>query len=409
MNRKLLQKGKSISIDFIYNILASVVLLGTMQIIVYPLLARKMLTNDYGTALTVMGGINTIAGSLGGSLNNVRLILNTEYERKKEQGDFNFILLFSASIGAIILTLALRIYFAYSVVVAIIGGATVFLIIIRQYFVVEYRIVLNFKNNLMCSIAGAVGYLIGILLFWVGVSCWILPFTISEIISFGYIIKSTKVYKEPYRRTKLFGGTLKKYFTLIASTLSGNIITYFDRIFLYPILGGDAVSTYTVAAFFGKSFSLIMTPISGVILGYFSQKNFKMTRKLFVMFASLVTLLSFVFIFFSGVVSPFFTNLLYPTIYTLAKPYIFIANTAAIISVSCGLIQPALLEFAPTHWQLIKELVFAICYFSLSWFLMNRYGMYGFCYAVLIANIIKYIVSIIMVFIALGKEKIQCE
>ena len=56
---------------------------------------------------------------------------------------------------------------------------------------------------------------------------------------------------------------------------------YLDRLLLLPILGGSAVSVYTVASFAGKSLGVLMTPMAGVLLSYYAQKDYVMTRKTF--------------------------------------------------------------------------------------------------------------------------------
>ena len=75
--------------------------------------------------------------------------------------------------------------------------------------------------------------------------------------------------------------TLIKYIILIFTGLSTTLSTYLDRLIIYPLLGGDAVTVYTVASFFGKSLGIVMTPIAGVLLGYYAQRNFIMTKKKF--------------------------------------------------------------------------------------------------------------------------------
>ena len=87
-------KGRfgSISKDFFYNILASVILTGVMQVVVYPFLALKFNNQEYGTLLTIMGIANTVIVAFGNTLNNVRLIVNNDYEREHLEGDFNGLL-----------------------------------------------------------------------------------------------------------------------------------------------------------------------------------------------------------------------------------------------------------------------------------------------------------------------------
>ena len=74
---------KKIVGDFSYNLMSSLLATGVLQIVVYPVLARLFNASAYGILLTVMGIVNTVSVSIGNTLNNTRLIQNTNYE---EQG-----------------------------------------------------------------------------------------------------------------------------------------------------------------------------------------------------------------------------------------------------------------------------------------------------------------------------------
>ena len=125
MSRLILLKRTSM--DFILNILASAVLTGTMQIIVYPLLAKWVSLAEYGTIVTAMGLINTVVGGLGTSLNNTRLIMNSEYGKKKLIGDFNFVLICASLISGMLLTLISSLYLGYQFSHSILVGLHQFL------------------------------------------------------------------------------------------------------------------------------------------------------------------------------------------------------------------------------------------------------------------------------------------
>lgn len=402
-----LKQLKQTSMDFFYNILASVVLTGVMQIVVYPLLAKWVSLSEYGTIVTAMGLINTVVGGIGTALNNTRLVMNTDYKKREVIGDFNLVLVLACIISAISLTVLGKLYLSYNFFLSLMIGFTSIFMVCRQYFVVEYRLILNFKKILLCNVFGACGYLVGIGLFYVGLRIWPLVFFSSEVFSLVYIMKTTSVWKEPFERTDLFRSMISKTLLILISVLFANMLTYFDRIFLYPILGSESVSIYTVASFFGKSLAIVMTPISGVLLGYFAQDNYRFSRKKFVAFDGLIMIISLIFAAIAYVISPFITSFLYPDIFTLAKPYVFIANTAAIIAVSCNMIQTVILKYSPSFYQIVKEGLYALIYFSLSYFLMNQFGLAGFCVAALVSNISKYIIISVMGLITFkkGNEK----
>lgn len=394
MNLKMLSNSrriKSLSKDFIYNIVASLVLTGISQIVVYPVLAYRYTDAEYGTILTVMGIVNTLIVAFGNTLNNVRLIMATEYDQNNRIGDFNILLAVTAGCVFLIDIAVCSLIFDVPFYITI--GLGIFAVVgtIKSYYSVAFRLILDFKKILIQNIIGAVGYLLGIGLLYV-VPYWVFPFLISEMFQVVYIFYNSKLHREPFVFTEFFLQSSVKYLILIATGFSSTLITYLDRIVIYPLLGAGAVSTYTVAAYFGKALGILMTPIAGVLLGYYAQKGFSMSRKLFWGINGITLFVGVVFMIISAIVAPPVTHLLYPTIYDSASSFIFIANLAATINVLCSLTQASVLKFAPTWLQIIKELAYGVVYIVCGYLLLNTYGLMGFCIAAVAANLIKLIV-----------------
>lgn len=386
----LKNRVKNVSKDFIYNIIASLLFTGVLQVVVYPVLASKF-DQEYGTILTIMGIVNAIAVSLGNTLNNVRLIMNSAYDEKQVSGDYNIILAGAVAIAIIVVAAITGIYFKQPAAQAV--GISIYtaLLVFRYYHCVQFRIILNFKKIMQGNVCGALGFQVGIFFLYF-IPIWCIPFLLSEIFYIGYVLKNTDLYKEKYGRTALFPQTFHKYLVLIVSGLAGNLLTYMDRLIIYPLLGSDAVSTYTVASVFGKSLSIVMTPVAGVLLGYYAQSNFKMTKKLFWKINGVTIALSAAFMGVLVFAAPFVLQILYPGIYQSAIPYLFWANLAATISVSGSMTQAAVLKFAPAWVQVVKEGIYAVIYIVLGILWLNSYGLMGFCFAALLANVARLLV-----------------
>jgi len=393
-------KGRfgSISKDFFYNILASVILTGVMQVVVYPFLALKFNNQEYGTLLTIMGIANTVIVAFGNTLNNVRLIVNNDYEREHLEGDFNGLLFFASLIAVVFSCMISSLYFRQSIITVI--GLAVFVVLgtVRSYYCVEFRLILDFKKILIQNIVGAVGYAVGVAAL-MGFHIWVIPFILAELLQLIYVLKNSSLQKERITTTPVFRMTLIKYIILIFTGLSTTLITYLDRLIIYPLLGGNAVTV------FGKSLGIVMTPIAGVLLGYYAQRNFIMTKKKFWSINMIAAAGGVIFVIFSVIFSPFFTKLLYPTVFEQAAPYIFIANLAATISTVCSLTQSSVLKFAPTWLQIIKELVYGITYVGMGLVLLNAYGLLGFCIAAVAANCTKLITLYIIGTLFIGGKK----
>lgn len=403
-NGGFLNKFKSISIDFIYNILSSLIITGVSQVIVYPILAAQYSDTEYGIILTVMGIVNTLIVAFGNTLNNVRLIMATEYELKNKTGDFNLLVIVTSLI-VFLCTLVISTCFFSVPLYAVVGlGLFAVLGTIKSYYCVSFRLVLNFKKILLQHIVGAVGYLVGIGLLLL-LPYWVLPFLLAEGFQVVFIFKYSKLHKEPLKTTSLLKRTSLKYTILILTGFSSTLITYLDRIVIYPLLGAGAVSTYTVASYFGKSLGILMIPVAGVLLGYYAQKGFKMSLRLFWTINGTTIVIGAIFMIFSSIVAPPITKFLYPSLYENAQAYIVVANMAATINVLCSLTQASVLKFAPTWIQIIKELAYGIVYVLCGYFLLNSYGLMGFCVAAIAANIIKLAVLYSIGSAYIGKQK----
>ena len=94
-----------------------------------------------------------------------------------------------------------------------------------------------------------------------------------------FLVKKSFLFGNNLAKSKNFKSTVSKYRNVCCSTAIGSAITYMDRIIILPILGAAAVSTYTVASIVGKMMGMVMLPIAGVMLSYYSQKGFSLKVK----------------------------------------------------------------------------------------------------------------------------------
>ena len=390
-----MKKWKNLSKDFILNIIASFMLTAATQVVVYPMLAHKFSSEVYGEILTLMGIVSIAVVAFGNSLDNVRLIVNSDYEKEHVQGDFNIIALIVSIISVIITWITSGVFFGQTMVEIILLCIYVGIMTFNTYACVEYRLLLNFKKILICNAVTAVGYILGVLLLE-KISIWPIPFACAMIVQLIYVLCTTKVYREKWSITPLCKKTLSKYSILIVTGLFSNILIYMDRLLIYPLLGSDSVSTYSVAAFFGKSLGIVMIPVAGVLLGYFSQNGFHMSVRKFRQINGISLFLGIGFMILAVLLSPIITKFLYPDIYMDARSYLFMANLGATISVVCSLTQAAVLKFAPIRVQLIKELAYCITYVVTCLLLLEKYGLWGFCIAALVANLVKLLILYVL-------------
>lgn len=384
--------------DFILSLAASLFSTGVLQIILYPFLARYLAAEEYGIVLTIMGVGNTLANAFSGSLNNVRLLQNTTYEKQGVQGDFP--VLFAAF--SIASAIAYGGYLGISGNVSPVTGTLLVLFAVfatmRGYASVAFRVVINFTKNLILNVIVGAAEIAGILILYISGNhvLWPLPFLLGELAGVVYLLFSCNIFREKFCISPLMAETFQKTCVLFVTTFIANLIQYLDRLLLLPILGGEAVSVYTVASFFGKSLGVLVTPLASVLLSYYAQKDFGMTTRRYWKINLSMIAFSTVFFLFCVAVGPFGTGIFYPTLIDAARPYILLANLAAVINVTSNMVQPAVLKFAPTRWQLIIQVLYGTIYIAVGWFSASQYGLWGFCVSSIIAAAIKLAVLLIV-------------
>lgn len=396
--------SKRIICDFILNIIASALPIGILQLVVLPIISKSVDNEFYGYILTITATISIIVMALGNILNNVRLLMNKEYEKNGVIGDFNFILLIMGIINIIVLIIFMFAYNQYNNILSIILTVVYSLLyMVQLYLSVDYRLKLNFKRVVISSILMTIGYLIGLVVFNL-TKTWQYIYILGIGLSLIYQLFTTRLLSEPFCITKLFNMTLKKTLILIATSVLINAMVYLDRIILYPILGGENVTIYYVASMFGKIISMIITPISAVLLSYYTKKS-KLELKTFWVINIIVLVLSFIAYIAGVFVSKIIIGFMYPKVIDEAIKYMNIANLAAIINVAATIVQPALLNFCKTKWQMIIQICHIMCYIVGIILFVEKYKLMGFCYVALVSNGVRLLLMFIIGTLSLSKNK----
>ncbi|TCI71256.1 MULTISPECIES: lipopolysaccharide biosynthesis protein [unclassified Exiguobacterium] len=404
---KLLKKKSANNMfqDFSLNILASLIITFATQILVYPYLSRLLSNDEYGLILTIMGVVNVIGVSLGNPLNNTRILMQKEYEEKKLVGDYNIIFIMLLIINLIAVLIVTTIIFKEF-------NTTVFncmlissLILFRAYYSVSFRININYKKNLYLSIYGFFGYLIGLALTYY-TQVWSLTFLIGELVSCVYLAFTSHTLREKVTFTPVFKKTVRKFLYIFMGSALAIVITYMDRFFIYPILGAHQVAIYNVASFLGKTAGIIIIPITGVLLTYYSKESSLTIRDFYkrvLYFFSVTT------IFYLGIIllgKPIISYL-YPTLYKEAMPYFYIANLIAALFIFGNTIHPTLLRFCNAKWQPIIQGIYFILYIIIGYLGMVTNGLMGFCIGIVLVNIFKVILMLLITTFSLKQNRIE--
>ena len=381
---KLPDRIKHITGDFAINILASVIYTFARQIVVFPLLAARLTDADYGTLLTVAGLANVCTGMVGNALNNIRLIQNSRYDERGVCGDFTLLCVIGCG-ASVVFASVLRQLYALAPVTTLLLALYLIVSNFYNYATCFFRLVLDFKKVFLCNCVISAAYIAAALVFSTS-TLWPAVFLVGEGVGLLFVCRTTPCLHEPLHHTPLLGETTKMFLTFIAMNLIGSLLTYADRMLIHPTLGAESVSYYSTAAFFGKSAGVVMVPIAGVLLGYFAQKDFKASKKLFALVNGLSLACLGVFLLGCMLVGPWFTRLLYPTLYEQSAPYLFLANLAAVIQIAGNMAIPMIFKCCSTKWLLFVQILYGAAYLLFTFLWMPTLGLYGFCYAAIAAN-----------------------
>lgn len=388
---------KKIVYDLILNMVATFIPMFTLQFVVLPQVALKISAESYGQLLAIMAFIYLSASSFGSVLNNSKLIHHKKYEELNMQGDFNIILVIFLFLNITIMILGLF-YYGESINVmtriSLISIAS--MLLLSNYASVEFRIKLNFMNILINNLMLFLGYLIGFALFLL-TSNWSLIYLCGFGFNILYIINKTNILKENFNKTPHFKATLKEIILLLGSGILVSLGAYADKLIIFPLLGGTAVSIYYVATILGKTIALAIGPITGVLLSYlahmkkFSSKNFK----LLLLSSAIVGLIGYGSVI---VVSKPLLTLVYPQYVVEVMQYIPVTTSSIILSIISSVINPVLLKFSSAKWQVFINVIYMLIYIPISMYLLSLYGLMGLCIGILIANITKLLMMIMTYF-----------
>lgn len=398
-NSRIFEFGKS----FILRLISAFLSTGVRQFITLPVLAAFFSKEAYGTILTINSVANITEVSLGNTLNNTRMVTKSDYEEKGYKGDFNGFVIIAITLG-VICSIAIPSFFPE---IDIITGILLCLVIVagicNGYYIVGFTMNLMFDRVLFQSIIVALGTLVGVGLTKI-TGLWPFSFLIGNVFGLTYLYFNSPLMKEPLKWTPFAKKSASKWGILTITSLLSNAMIYLDRLLLYPVVGAGAVAIYTTASFFGKCVAALIPSASNVLLAYFSQNNFKMTKSLFLKVVTTSILFCGMCYMISIPIAPWITRLLYPSLFEEAASLILLANAAAMIAAAGTLAQTIVLRFCRTTNLLSVQILYSVIYLGGGVLLLGKTGVIGFCWVAIIANLIRLLSLIIYGYVGIRKQ-----
>lgn len=391
--------------DTILNIISSFFPIFVLQIVVYPIVAARIDSDSYGLMLSVYSFISLVSGTLGGELCNTRLIKEQSYEEKRLVGDFNIILNYYVIIVPVIVVVGT--FFmedSLSILDFILIIYISLSVMISNYLDVGLRLKLDYRSVFISKCIVSAGYIIGMLAA-LSFDKWQFIFIFGDTLTIIFYLFKTNLIREKCIKTQLFKTTLIDTLLLDCSGFLQRIITYADKIILYPLAGGTAVSIYYTATLFGKIISMGINPLTTVILSYLARMK-GVNNKLINIFLVVSGILCIIGYFVCVWISDPVLGLLFPQWKEEAMKLVPMATIGVCVLAFCSILTPLTLKFCSMHWQMIINGSSVLVFLVLGCILLDKFGLMGFCIGINISYIMKAIL-LVYLFLKIPKENGQ--
>lgn len=393
-------KQNGIVVNMLLNTVAAAIPIVILQLVILPFVGKKVSADEYGLIVTLLALLNVVPATLGNALNNIRLLHRKEYEDNNCTGDYPILLLYEIVINAVVVIL-ISVYYGKSLYsfnaihyLLLVGVSILWLC--REYFIVEYLLNLKYLSILINNIVLGIGYGIGTVLF-LSFGYWELIYLIGYLFSMVYILLTTNIWKEKLIKTPLLKQTSKENVVYVIACLLYRLTSYADKMLLFPIIGGALVSVYYTATLSSKVISLLITPISSVMLAYLSRMGDKKGAKSFKQVLKIGSIICFIGYFACLLLSKPILKILYPQFYMDALRYIPITTVTIVINVLISLLNPFILRYLSMKWQLVINALTVVAYVGLSLLFFLIWGLMGFCVGCMLSSVLK-IVSMLLIY-----------
>ena len=382
--------------DAAWSVAGLVLMNVVAQFVVYPVWNRTLGSEEYGNIIFMISIMNIVAVSLGASCNYSRM------RNSAGGGTNNRPYIYTLILGSIIIFPAFCILWQLDIITGSWVDLILFYLLVcatlwRTYADVEYRLTLNYKGYFCYYLIISVGYLCGIAVF-LQTRFWQLALLPGELAGLVIVAYKGSVFRKD---KKLSVQQLREVVQLILMVLGGqllsNLIFNGDRLLLKMFISGSAVTLYYLASLLGKTMSLVTMPLNSVLIGYLSKYEGKFTRKMMNRISQISVAAIVAATVACTIGSHLLIPLLYPSDYSAAKEYFFIANLSQIFYfVSTVIVNSVMLRFAAAKFQIYVNVVYAVLFCVLCVPLTLAGEIWGFCIGLLIACVARFLMSLVL-------------
>ena len=407
MSLRIPDKLKNIFTDTVWSVAGLVLMNVAAQFAVYPYWNRVLGSEAYGNIVYLLGIMNILAISVGSGVNYTRM--RRSADGKTPNRPYTLLMAAGTLLSLLILVLLralglIREELPDFLLLCALTAATMW----RYYADVEYRLHINYKGFFLYYFVIGLGYLVGMGLFR-ATGRWPLALLPGEVAGLLLVLLRGRIFRrDAAAPAEDPGPILRLALLLVGTNVLSHLVFNGDRIILQLFSGGAAVSVYYIASLFGKTTSLITTPLNGVLVGHLARYDGKLTPKLLrlvtALSAAAVLLATVACVAASLVVLPF----LYPAEFAEVRPYLLIASAAQVIYfVGNVLTASVLLRFTPARNQLIVNITHGVLFTVVCVPLALFRRLDGFCWGLMGVNIVRIMLCFVLVYLAIDRSAVN--
>lgn len=385
-----MRSKKKMIADSAYSVSGLVFMNAVLQLAVYPIWERRLGAETLGDILYLISLMSVFAVSMGVSVGYARMRKSVS---AKTRNTPYMVILACASLVALDVAFlvsmlgGVELDLAETLLLGLLMCATMW----RYYADVEYKLYLNYKRFFIYYSLIGVGYLVGLLLFYI-TELWLLALLAGELFGLLYVLLRGRIFiidDEPFTPELDFAAKLS--LTFFGAEVLSTFIFNADRIILRSLIGSEAVADYYVASLFGKTAALLTVPLSGVVIGYLAKYKGVLSHKLM----NMITVGAGIGIFLGSaactVASNIFIPIIYPDRLDAVKAYFVSANLSQILYFASNVITVILLRFARSKYQLYVNAAYAVAFVLICIPCAIFGGLRAFCIGLALTCLIRFL------------------
>lgn len=395
--KKIFNKYKEFFKDLLVNTFSFAIYILAQQLLFMPIMGKMLPERSFANFVIYSSIFSILTNSLGNELGITNQVVDTKND------DSKYIkILINISIIIFIISMLGCYILQYSVFDSVMLSIVMVLANCRLYVSGHFRKNKLFKNVLIQNIFYLLGIVIGLIVYQY-IKIIFIPSLLAEIISFIYYIKKYNIIKYMNSKEIIDKKIVKNFSSFSFVSFLGNILTYFDKIIIYPILGSYSVNVYYSTSTMSKVINMIINPIHSVLLSWINKGDKNKIKIMIINSIKVSFIFSIIAFFISIPITYLAVKLLYNQYIIDAQAIIIPVSCALGFSVGMSIIKSFVMKFLSNKNLVLMYILYLIVFIVFSILMSKQLGLIGFAYSSVIAKVFIYFEFVIALCIANNK------